>query len=46
MEAKYLAGDVDLRPNTFTYNAVRASTIAENLLLFLVSLTNVMYVGH
>jgi pentatricopeptide repeat protein len=22
MEAKYLAGDVDLKPNTFTYNAV------------------------
>lgn len=23
MEAKYLAGDMDLKPNTFTYNAVR-----------------------
>ena len=22
MEAKYLAGDADLKPNTFTYNAV------------------------
>ena len=22
MEAKYLAGDMDLKPNTFTYNAV------------------------
>lgn len=38
METKYMAGDTDLKPNTFTYNAV--SPLGRRLVVALISVTS------